>query len=94
MEKKITVIPATMEHLKHLRVAAYCRVSTEHEEQTSSLKHQAAHFTKLICENPDWGFAGLYDDTQSGISIETRDEFNRMLSDCNDGKIDLILTNP
>ena len=44
MEKKITVIPATVEHPKHLKVAAYCRVSTEHEEQTASLKHQAAHF--------------------------------------------------
>ena len=92
MEKTITIIPATVENPKHLKVAAYCRVSTEHEEQTASLKHQDAHFTKLICESPDWDFAGIYADTESGIGVYNRDEFNRMLGDCSDGKIDLILT--
>ena len=92
MEKIITVIPVTVKHPKHLKVVTYCRVSTEHEEQTKSLKHQAAHFTKLVCEHPDWDFAGIYADTQSGIGIENRDEFTRMINDCRDGKIDLILT--
>jgi len=94
MEKKITVIPHTIEqdNAKRLKVAAYCRVSTDHEDQALSLKLQVAHFTKLICENPDWDFAGIYADTESGVSVKNRDEMNRMLRDCNAGKIDLILT--
>jgi len=92
MERTITVIPPTANKPKYLRVAAYCRVSTGHEAQSGSLKCQVAHLTKLISENPDWDFAGIYADTQSGIDMCNRDEFNRMLSDCNDGKIDLILT--
>ena len=94
MEKKITVIPPTAEHdkTKRLKVAAYCRVSTGHEDQALSLKLQVAHFTKLICDNPDWDFAGIYADTESGVSVDNRDEFGRMLKDCDVGKIDLILT--
>jgi len=94
MEKKITVIPATAEHDKtnRLKVAAYCRVSTDHEDQALSLKLQVSHFTTLICENSDWDFAGIYADTESGVKADNRDEFSRMLRDCDAGKIDLILT--
>lgn len=62
MEKKITVIPAMLnqQQSQHLKVAAYCRVSTEYDEQTLSLKSQVTHFTCIINENPDWDFAGIY----------------------------------
>lgn len=94
MEKKITIIPAitAQESLHRLKVAAYCRVSTDHDEQTQSLKSQAAHFTGIISENPDWDFAGIYAEQESGTGTENRDELNRMLADCEAGKINLILT--
>ncbi|MBA1335454.1 MAG: Site-specific recombinase [Firmicutes bacterium] len=80
------------EEKKRLKVAAYCRVSTEYEEQISSLKSQVAHFSKLIQDNPNWEFAGIYAEQESGTNVENRDELNRMLKDCEKGKIDLILT--
>jgi len=94
MEKKITVIPAMLnqQQSQHLKVAAYCRVSTEYDEQTLSLKSQVTHFTCIINENPDWDFAGIYAEQESGTGIENRDELNRMLADCEARKINLILT--
>jgi len=77
---------------KPLKVAAYCRVSTEYEEQISSLESQVSHFSTLIQENPDWEFAGIYAEQESGTDIENREEMNRMVKDCEQGKIDLILT--
>jgi len=84
LEKKITVISPTIEqdNVKRFKVAAYCRVSTAYGDQALSLKLQVTHFAKLICENPDRDFAGMYADTESGVSVESRDELNRMLRDC------------
>lgn len=95
MMKTVTVIDpkeSVPKENKHLKVAAYCRVSTEYEEQISSLKSQVAHFSKLIQDNPDWEFAGIYAEQESGKNVDNRDELNRMLNDCDNGKIDLILT--
>ena len=74
-----------------LRVAAYCRVSTEKEEQECSLKTQIAHFSKLICENPAWEFSGIYAEQKSGTHIKGRHELERLLADCRTKRIDMIL---
>lgn len=86
-------IPASPKTQKSsLKVAAYCRVSTNYPEQFGSLEDQATHFAKLISENPEWEFAGIYAERGSGTSLNNRNEFNRMIKDCDNGKIDLILT--
>lgn len=78
---------------KTLRVAAYCRVSTDDEGQESSFEVQQSFFHRLIEENPDWTLVKIYADQGiSGTSLRKRVEFNQMLQDCRDGKIDLILT--
>ncbi|MBQ7004324.1 MAG: recombinase family protein [Oscillospiraceae bacterium] len=76
-----------------LRVAAYCRVSTDNEEQASSYEAQIAHYTEFISKNPEWELVGVYaDDGISATSTKNRDEFNRMIADCKNGLIDIILT--
>ena len=76
-----------------MRVAAYVRVSTNHEEQHMSLLAQADYYEKEIAKNPQWLFAGIYaDDGHSGTSYRNRDGFNQMIQDCHDGKITMIVT--
>lgn len=76
-----------------LRVAAYCRVSTDNDEQATSYEAQVEHYTEFIQKNPEWEFAGIYaDDGISGTNIKNRDEFNRMIEDCEAGTIDMIIT--
>lgn len=73
-------------------VAAYCRVSTNSEDQLNSYNTQIAYYTKLISENPDWELADIYADSGiTGTSIDKRDEFKSMLADCREGKIKRIL---
>ncbi len=92
MSRQITTIPAKQNQSdKRLKVAAYCRVSTEYEEQRQSLKSQVAYYTQKICDNPDWNFAGIYAEQESGTRVDTRDEVQRLMNDCRDGKINLIL---
>lgn len=101
LAQNITVIPArrtigtqkAKEDTQKTRVAAYCRVSTEYEEQESSYEMQVQHYTSYIQGNPDWEFAGVYaDDGISGTNTAKREAFNRMIDDCKTGKIDMILT--
>ena len=76
-----------------LRVAAYCRVSTDSDEQTTSYEAQVEHYTEYIQKNPDWEFAGIYaDDGISGTNTKKREEFNHMIDDCKAGNIDMIIT--
>ena len=76
-----------------LRVAAYCRVSTDTEDQRTSFEGQVKTYTKQIEGNPDWTLAGIYaDEGITGTSVDKRPEFLRMVKDCEDGKIDLVLT--
>lgn len=76
-----------------LRVAAYCRVSTDDEDQINSYKTQVAYYTEHISSNPKWIFAGVYaDEGVTGTLVEKRDDFKRMIKDCEKHKIDLILT--
>ena len=86
--KNITVIPAkkrvgntvTAEDKPKLKVAAYCRVSTDSEEQATSYDAQVEHYTEYIRKNPEWEFAGIYaDDGISGTNTKKREEFNRMI---------------
>ena len=77
---------------KRLRVAAYCRVSTDTDEQCGSFENQVTYYTKLIQENPEWIYAGVYaDEGYSGAHTDNRPQFMQMIKDALDGKIDLIL---
>ena len=76
-----------------LRVAAYCRVSTQEEQQVGSFEMQIHHFTRRIQANPNWELVEIYQD--EGISATTGEKrlgFQKMIADAVDGKIDLILT--
>lgn len=76
-----------------LRVAAYCRVSTEQEEQLGSFENQVTYYTEYITNNPNYTLAGIYaDEGISGTSTKRREQFMRMISDCEAGAIDLIIT--
>lgn len=99
-DMKITVIPATISVMentelksRNMRVAAYCRVSTDSEEQLNSYETQKAYYTQLIADNPNWDDAGIYaDEGISGTDMRKRDAFNRMIAACKRGRIDMILT--
>ena len=76
-----------------LRVAAYCRVSTKQEEQLNSYENQVEHYTHRINAENGWTLEGIYADKDiSGTSVKKRDEFNRMIRRCKQGKIDMIIT--
>ena len=75
------------------RVAAYARVSTDHEEQETSLAAQTDYYKKKIMEHPGWEFVQIYvDNGISGLSTSRREGFNHMIEDCLAGHIDLVLT--
>lgn len=98
--KNVTVIPARklangvpVAVPKKLRVAAYCRVSTDSDEQAGSYDVQIRHYTNQIESNPEWTLAGVFaDDGISGTNTKKRDEFNRMIEKCLAGEIDMVLT--
>lgn len=74
-------------------MAAYCRVSTDQEEQLLSYENQVNYYTTYINENPLYEYAGTYaDEGISATNTKKRDEFNRMIADCRAGKIDMIIT--
>ena len=76
-----------------LRVAAYCRVSTDSDEQATSYEAQIEHYTEYISKNPEWVLAGIFaDDGITGTNTKKRDEFNRMIEECRAGNIDMIIT--
>ena len=76
-----------------LRVAAYCRVSTDSDEQATSYEAQIEHYTEYISKNPEWVLAGIFaDDGITGTNTKKRDEFNRMIEECHAGNIDMIIT--
>ena len=96
---KVIVIPAKAEtpqeqaKKRNLRVAAYCRVSTDSEEQLTSYQNQLAYYTEKIMKEPGWTMAGMFaDEGITGTSATKRKEFLRMIRQCRQGKIDLILT--
>ena len=89
--RKIEAAVPTIREKK--KVAAYARVSMQSERMLHSLSAQVSYYSGLIQKNPDWEYAGVYaDDFISGTNTVKRDEFKRMLADCEAGKIDIILT--
>lgn len=77
---------------KEMRVCAYCRVSTDNIEQTTSYEFQCQEYTEKIAKQDKWTMVGIYaDEGISGTSMLHRDSFNRMIEDCKAKKIDLIL---
>ena len=78
---------------KRKNVAAYCRVSTEQEEQQDSYEAEVSYYTESISKNKDWNLVGIFaDEGKSDTMTKKRDDFNRMIKLCEQGKIDLILT--
>ena len=101
MAKNVVTIPATKNRftadslgsLKKRRVAAYARVSTDHEEQQSSYDAQVDYYTNYINGRDDWKFVSVYaDEGITGCNTKKRDGFNKMVADALDGRIDLIIT--
>jgi Site-specific recombinases, DNA invertase Pin homologs len=99
--KSVIVIPARRrvgnlaktDDKPRLKVAAYCHVSTDSDEQATSYEAQVEHYTEFIKKNVEWEFAGIYvDDGISGTNTKKREEFNRMIGECMAGKIDMIIT--
>lgn len=98
--KRVTIIPAKPElskdsiyDLKPKRVAAYCRVSTDREEQEHSFETQKAMYTDMIMMKPTWQMAGIYaDDGITGTIAKKRPGFMKMIDDSRKGKIDIIIT--
>ncbi|WP_312652703.1 recombinase family protein [Aminipila sp.] len=79
--------------INKMRVAAYCRVSTDSDEQMNSYKSQVIHYKNLIKQNKEWEFVDIYADSGiSGTQSDNRDEFQRMISDASKGLIDIIIT--
>lgn len=78
--------------IERLRVAAYCRVSTDDEDQIKSYNSMVTHYTELIKNNKEWIFSGIYADKAiTGTKVDKREEFQRLIQDCMDGKIDMII---
>ena len=102
MAREVTVIPATktpqangkeQQYEKKIRVAAYCRVSTEQEEQENSFRNQVEYYTRFIEEHPEYELVDIYaDEGISGTSTKKRENFKRMIVDCEDHKIDMVIT--
>ena len=96
---EVTMIPATkkvntenVDKYHQIRVAAYCRVSTEQEEQQNSYQVQIDYYTQLINQNKEWELAGIFaDEGISGTQTKRRTEFNKMIRLCKKRKIDLVL---
>lgn len=90
-ERKVTRIDKMPPKL-NLKVAIYCRVSTAHAGQLESLNNQIHKYKMMVSRHLDWELVGVYSDIQSGRNIADRVDFQRMLSDCYEHKVDLIIT--
>ena len=98
--RKVTLIPPIAEmqgesriDMRPKRVAAYCRVSTDREEQEHSFETQKAMYTEMIMMKPTWQMAGIYaDEGITGTVAKKRPGFMKMIEDCRKGKIDMIVT--
>lgn len=89
---EVKIIPPVSQHAERLRVAAYARVSSDSADQLNSFASQIAYYTDVIQSEEDWEFAGLYaDEAVSGTTTASRNDFQRLLEDCRNGKIDRIL---
>lgn len=97
MAKKVkTIEPVRQKVLRELRqkkrVCAYCRVSTDSTKQHTSFVAQTKYYKEYIESRAEWEFVGIFADESSGTKVKNRDEFGRMIKECNKGNIDLIIT--
>jgi DNA invertase Pin-like site-specific DNA recombinase len=97
--KKVTVIPADPRHAQkdirkqRLRVAPYCRVSTNSEEQLDSYQAQIEYYTERIAAQPEWTMVDMFaDEGKTATSTKKRKDFLRMIKACEKGKVDLVIT--
>ena len=94
MPRNVTRIPETQRipgKGQKLRVAAYCRVSTKHEEQQQSLEAQIDYYTNYVENHPNWVLVTVYSDTASGTRTNQRPGYQQLLKNCTSKKVDLIL---
>lgn len=88
----VTQIQSRLSFPKLKRVGIYCRVSSKHEEQLMSLAGQVSYFAKAVVNHPGWLLADIYIDIKSAETISVRTEFLRLMQDCRDGSLDLVIT--
>ena len=91
MRKINKIMPPIPSLPRRKRVAAYARISLENDRTKNSFSAQVSYFSNLIQNNPEWEYAGVYADCGETGTDSKRDEFMRLLADCEDGKIDIIL---
>lgn len=92
-KKKVTIIPPNPQLLiNKTKVAIYCRVSTSHPSQIESLNNQINYYKSLVNTNYNWSLVDTYFDVKSGKNSSDRRDFQRLLTDCENEKIDLIIT--
>ena len=92
MAATVTVIPPRAERPDALRVAAYCRVSSDSKDQLHSYAAQIRSYTEEIAQHDGWELVDVYaDEGLTGTRMDRREDFNRMMADCRKGKIDRIL---
>jgi DNA invertase Pin-like site-specific DNA recombinase len=85
------IAPTVNAEICTMRMAAYCRVSSDSEDQLNSYANQVQHYTKLIGDNSAWQLVDIYaDEALTGTRADTRPEFQRLLRDCRKGKIDKV----
>ena len=92
MEKQVFKLPPKPRMEKRTRVAAYARVSSGKDTMLHSLAQQVSYYSDLIQKEPGWVFAGVYADEARTGTKEERPEFQRLLSDCRNGKVDMVIT--
>ena len=92
MEKRVSKVEALPRLAPDFRVAAYARVSSEKDAMRHSLSAQVSYYSNLIQSHPGWQYAGVYADEPISGTKDCRGEFQRMLSDCRAGKINMIIT--
>ncbi|MBQ9157157.1 MAG: recombinase family protein, partial [Eubacterium sp.] len=92
-KKSITPLSITgTNKVNIVKVAAYCRVSTDQEGQDESFSIQRKHYVRLIESQPGWELAGIYQERISATNLSERSQLNRLLEDCRQDKVDLVLT--
>ena len=93
-QQRVIVIPAHDEiAARKLRVAAYARVSSSSEDQLNSYRVQNQYYSELISNNPDWEMVDIYaDEAITGTQVTKREDFQRMINDCMNGDIDMVIT--
>ena len=93
MQNQIITIPASVQERPILRVAAYCRVSSDSSDQLNSFAAQVQYYTRFINANERMELVDIYaDEGITGTKTASRDDFNRLIADCKKGKIDRVLT--